>query len=345
MKKGTIIAIVAVGGLLFAGSLASAQYYSQYGYSYPTQGYSYQYPQYGQYGQASCGNPYPYLTIGSRGAQVIELQRFLAAQGYYQPVTGYYGTVTAQNVAAYQQRCGGYGYPTGPSYRVGTFRLGHSFALDEGEAATERNGTLTVRLDRIGEEYYWYTFRRSDDTVRVTLSYSCRPGTYCFYAPSQSYTLEEDDSVEFMGYEVEVTDIRADRATFIVRDEDDDDDDDDARITVTEPGPGDEFEQGDEMTIEWRVEEEPRNTSIILDLYDEDDDRVGTIAIVEADDDDFEWDIPEPGGFCTQQFPNELCGYDLEGDYYIKARLVEGNGFDSGRTLDEDDSAEFSIED
>jgi hypothetical protein len=360
MTKTKLAALAVVGVGLCAGSLVSAQYYNQYGYQYPSpQPYAYEYPQY----PSACPNLYTNLTLGSSGQQVIELQRFLATR-YYQQITGYYGRQTAGNVAQFQRAsgilatggvgpqtraailrsCGGYPgpYPT-PTPSNQTFRLDRAFTLDEGESAMEYRGSLTVRLDRVGEPYSWYS-SRDDDTVRVTLSFSCRPGTYCIYAPTQSYTLEEDDSVEFMGYEVEVTDIGSNRATFRVTD-DDRDDDDDARITVTDPAVGEDFEQGDEMRIAWTVQDEPRDASVILDLYTENDRLVGTIAIEDGETGDFEWDVPERGEFCTAQYPNGLCGRDLEGDYYIKARLVAGNGFTNGFEYDEDDSGVFTIED
>src|SRR6185369_7752400 len=40
-----------------------------------------------------------YYTLG----QVTQLQQFLGTQGYYQPVTGYFGSQTRANVAQYQR--------------------------------------------------------------------------------------------------------------------------------------------------------------------------------------------------------------------------------------------------
>lgn len=48
-------------------------------------------------------NLYRNLNDAATGGQVSALQRFLAAQGYYQPVTGYFGPLTFTNVAHFQQ--------------------------------------------------------------------------------------------------------------------------------------------------------------------------------------------------------------------------------------------------
>src|ERR1043166_2668041 len=38
--------------------------------------------------------------------QVSQLQQFLSARGYYQPITGYFGTLTRANVAQFQRQYG-----------------------------------------------------------------------------------------------------------------------------------------------------------------------------------------------------------------------------------------------
>ncbi len=385
MKTAKIIAVAVVGATLFVGSLASAQYYNQYGYQYPTyeqpyqtyDPYQYQYPAHGYgYGAAACPNLYTNLTVGSRGTQVSELQRFLAARyGDYRLTGGYYGPLTAQYVAQFQREqgvypatggvgpltraaiarvCGGYtpGYPTYPGYPTTpsskTFRLDRNFTLYPGESAQEYRGELTITLNSIdgGQGTWPYYYRSNPDEVRITLGESCAPGRYCaaLWYPQRSYTLEEGDRVTFMDYEVRLVELERDRATFRIE-EDEDNDDDDATINVTAPRAGQVAEQGDELEIEWTLADEPNQSAVILELYEDNDRRIGTIAIVDSDEDSYEWDVPERGDFCTQQYPNGLCGHDLEGDYYIKATLVEGNGFSGGRELDEDDSPEFEIED
>ena len=112
-----------------------------------------------------------------------------------------------------------------------------------------------------------------------------------------------------------------------------------------EPSGNETVEQGDELEIVWESKDEPNDSSVIIELYESNGDKVGTIAISEDSDDSFDWDVPEGGTYCTQQFPNGLCGHDLEGRYYIKASLVRGNGFSGGTILDSDTSATFEIED
>lgn len=364
LKTKLIAAVVALGAFAGAG-IASAQYYDYNAY--------YQYPQVTTYG-SQCPALYSNLTLGSRGSEVQSLQSYLMSRygdtrltgGYYGQLTVYYvqrlqqelgvypatGGVGPITRAAIQQSCGGSygypnpGYPTYPTYpSQTTFRLDRNFTLDVRETAQEYRGELTITLNRVGSTNYYYYSRNDDDSVNITLGLSCRSGTQCFYYPQQTFTLEEDDSIDFYDYEVELVDVRSDRATFRITDEDDrDNDDDDATINLTSPSAREVFEQGDDMDIEWDLTEEPNTTTVLLELYDEDDDRVGAIAIVDGDDGDFEWDIPERGDFCTQQYPNGLCGFDLDGEYYIKATLYEGNGT-NGDELDEDESPVFEIED
>lgn len=364
MTKTKLIGLVAVGVGLLVASLATAQTYNPYTYQFPT--YQYQAP---QYGSGACPAIYSNLLRGARGTQVNELQRFLLSRyndtrlagGYFGQLTHTYvqrfqrengisptGGVGPQTRAAIMRACGG--ITPGPMYRnptpsQATFRLDKSFTLRIGQSAQEYRGSLTVTLNQIDGGYSWpYYYSANPDSARVTLAFNCAPGTYCLYAPQQSFTIDEDDSVEFMGYEVELTNLDNDRATFKVND-DDRDDDDDATIDVTDPTTNEDFEQGDEMRIAWTVRDEPSNASVVLDLYTENDRFVGTIAIEDGESGSYEWDVPEGGEFCTLQYPNGLCGRDLDGDFYIKARLVAGNGFNAGLEYDSDKSGVFTIED
>jgi len=239
-------------------------------------------------------------------------------------------------------------YPYPGQYTDKTFRLDREFTLYPGQSAHEDRGELIVTFNQI--EGYWdnYWYSSNDDAVRVTLNVSCPQRVYCssIWYPGQSFVIEEDESVRYMGYEVTVTDIGSNRATFRVEDDDRNhsNDNDDASISVEEPDRGDEVEQGDTLRIQWTVEDRPSNSSVALELFTEGGRSVGTIAILEGRSGSYNWRVPTSGYYCTMQHPNGLCGMDLWGDYYIRARLLAGNGFDSSYEYDRDDSGVFTIE-
>lgn len=367
-QKAFVFGLFSFAGL-FAAAPALAQTYNP----------SYYYPQYtAPYGQNygySCPNLTHNLTLGSSdyytGGQVSQLQNFLRSRygdsrltgGYYGQLTAYYvsrfqqeqgvypvtGGVGPLTRAAIQRVCGGgytpyHPYPTPDPHRpTTTFRLNRDFTLEVNETGKLRNEELTIALTQIvftkyGYGYYDYA---KPTAARITVTEGCRAGTYCFYAPSQTFVLEDGEDVNFRDWNIELRDLDRDEATLLVTERDNNDD---AAIELTKPGSGVSVEQGDELDIAWDVTDEPGNASVVLDLYEEDDDRVGTIAIVDADSGDYEWDVPRPSTFCTLQYPNGLCGHDLEGEYYIKATLVGGSG-GYGDELDEDKSPVFEITD
>ncbi len=369
--KTIIFSVTAVVGLMVAFP-AMAQTFSQ----------SYYYP---QFTQPSYGSNCPVLsynlTLGTSdyntGGQVSRLQSFLRSRyndarltgGYYGQLTSYYvsrfqqeqgvypvtGGVGQLTRAAIQRVCGGYNpnptYPT-PNQSSTTFRLDRNFSLSVGQTGELRNEELTLRLDQVitSSQGYGYYYNQEPQAARITLIEGCRAGTYCIYAPSRTFTLEEDDTVTFEDYEVELVSLTSSKATFRVTEDDNDDDDDnndddDATIEVTRPSGNETVEQGDELEIAWKSEDEPNDSSVVVELYKSNGTKVGTIAISDDTDDSFDWDVPEGGTFCTQQFPNGLCGYDLEGRYYIKVSLVRGNGLSGGEVLDTDTSTSFEIED
>lgn len=373
--KAFCVGILALSGLFFAVP-ASAQTFSS-SYYYPQQ---YAQPQYSQsqYGQgygSSCPALSYNLTIGSSdyrtGGQVSALQNFLRSRygdarltgGYYgqlttyyvsrfqseqgvYPVTGGVGPLTRQAIA---RVCGGYAPNPNPnpSGNTTTFRLDKDFSLDVGETGELRSENLTITLAQIvtSQYGYGYYYNAQPQAVRITVTEGCKPGTYCIYAPSQTFTLEDGEDVDFRDWNIEVRDLDARGATFRVTENDDNgSNDDDASIEVTRPTSSDDVDQGDTLKISWNSSDAPRNSSVVLDLYEEGGHRVGTIAISGDEDGSYSWRVPERNSFCTQQFPNGLCGYDLDGDYYIKASLTEGSGFDGGDVLDTDISGTFGID-
>jgi peptidoglycan hydrolase-like protein with peptidoglycan-binding domain len=368
--KTLVFGLASAGGLLLAAP-AVAQTFNQ----------SYYYPQFtqSQYSQPSYGYGCPALsynlTLGSSdyytGGQVSQLQNFLRNR-YSDPrlTGGYYGSLTAYYVTRFQQEqgvypatggvgpltraaiqrvCGGsYPYPTPHPNPYPTpvptsiFRLERNFSLTEGQTGRLSNGQLEITLNDADSR---------DDEARITLGFACRQGTNCFYYPSRSVTLEEGEDVEFQDYNIELVSVNSSsKATFRVEDVDDRDDDgdndnDDATIEVTDPDSGDTYEQGDELTIVWESDNEPSEAEVKLELYTSGGTRVGLIAYSNDTDDNFDWNIPVPDTFCTQQYPNGLCGYDLEGRFYIKASLVDNRDENNERVLDSDNSGTFEIED
>jgi hypothetical protein len=248
---------------------------------------------------------------------------------------------------AIQRACGGYSpVPTPyPANNTSTFRLDKDFSLSVGETGELRNENLTITLTQIvANQYgYGYYYTPEPQAVRITVTEGCNPGQYCFYAPSQSYTLEDGDDVDFRDWNIEVRDLGTRDATFRVTDNGGNSNNGDATINVTRPTSNDDVQQGDTQKISWNSDNAPSNASVLLELYQSNNHLVGTIAVSGDEDGSYTWRVPERNTYCTQQFPNGLCGYDLDGDYYVKASLVRGNGFNGGEVLDTDTSGTFEI--
>lgn len=98
MQKFITSSLIALS--LFGAGIASAQtYYPSYGMTYGS-----------SYSASACITLTSDLSLGSRGAQVSALQRFLVSQNYpgggAWMITGYYGQATAQAVRNFQQSRG-----------------------------------------------------------------------------------------------------------------------------------------------------------------------------------------------------------------------------------------------
>lgn len=121
-------------------------------------------------------NLYVGLRDSYTGGQVSQLQQFLSTRGYYQPVTGYFGSITAVNVARFQSEQGV--YPTtggvGPLTRLAIQRV-----CDYGGGSGGYGGNLTIggisgpTQLAVGQSGTW-NVRVSDNTGY--LSYSVRWG-------------------------------------------------------------------------------------------------------------------------------------------------------------------------
>jgi len=97
MKK--FIAMFGVLGLMAFAVPVFAQYAPTYPYptTSPVISTTYACPQLSY-------NLYRGLSDYRTGGQVSQLQQFLAGQGYYQPVTGYFGSITYSNMVRFQQQ-------------------------------------------------------------------------------------------------------------------------------------------------------------------------------------------------------------------------------------------------
>jgi peptidoglycan hydrolase-like protein with peptidoglycan-binding domain len=117
-------------------------------------------------------------------------------------------------------------------------------------------------------------------------------------------------------------------------------------ITVTSPTGG-TYTRGNQLPISWSgASGGYSSVSTILDLYTSGGNKIGTIAIQSGASGTYTWSIPPfPNNrFCTMQYPNGLCGTNIaDGQYYIKATLVQGSGFDNGATISSSNSGTFTI--
>ena len=188
------------------------------------------------------------LYVGSHDyytqAQVSQLQQFLSSQGYYQPVTGYFGMTTRANVAQFQQQQGVYPVTggVGPLTRAaivrvcgggtiiptpGIFYLNTPFNLSAGQSAKQYQGQLDVTLNKINlaQSSWWYPASQS---ASITLGMSCPPGLYCaaLWYPTQTLDITAGQSTSFQGYTVTLNSLANGQATFTV-----------AQGSVPTPGP------------------------------------------------------------------------------------------------------------
>lgn len=120
-----------------------------------------------------------------------------------------------------------------------------------------------------------------------------------------------------------------------------------AGITITSPSAGQTYTRGGQMPITWSGSSDGyASASTVLDLYSVQSGKVGTVAIQTGASGSYTWNIPQYSAdlACTMQYPNGLCGTDLpNGQYYLKATLVQGTGFDNGAQIATANSGTFSI--
>ncbi len=343
MQKGISTAVFAILLGFSGASLAQAQYYTT-----PTQ------PMVPYY-SSSCPTLSYNLVRGSSDyrtqGQVSQLQQFLAARGYYQAVTGYFGPVTASNVARFQAEqgiypaTGGVGPITraaiartcGGGQQGSTFYLNTPFTLYVGQTAKLYQGQLDFTLSQINTSPYTSPYGSQwsypqPTSARITLGQSCPQGLYCatLWYPTQSFDLGVGQGVTWQGYTVILNSLSASTATFTVTYGGTTQT---TTVSVASPLQGQTVARGTQLPILWTVNNAPTNSSVVAELYTVQGSKVGTIAIQSnVGAGSFSWNVPVGGTVCTLQYPNGLCGQNLSGQYFVKVSVVSGSGFDSNPT-------------
>ncbi len=286
------------------------------------------------------------LYMGARdaamGGQVSQLQQFLNQRYGNQLVTGYFGVMTAANVSRLQQelgiaRVGG----VGPLTRAAIAKLCSTSGTPTPTAgslsAYPSSGTapLAVNFTATVPDTNQYIIDFGDGAnsgpigAGVVAHTYQNPGTYtanlsryisCLYATPVHCMIAV---MPIASATVTVAAPQTQTNT----------------LQVTSPAAGQIYTRGSQMNISWSglVREtfayEPHAS--IVDLYTAAGTKVGTIAITNDLKGSYDWHIP---GFpqtmmCTMQYPNALCGTNVQGQYYIQVTAVVGNGFGTNETV------------
>jgi hypothetical protein len=106
-------------------------------------------------------------------------------------------------------------------------------------------------------------------------------------------------------------------------------------LSIVSPVVGQSFNRGQDLNVIWSANSSiPSNANIVLDLYTEAGNNLGTFAISSNSTNSYTWHIPGfPQNYmCTMQYPNGLCGVSIPtGKYYIKA-TARADAFNAGAT-------------
>jgi len=350
----TFIASILSAALILQGFLtlpAAAQTVTGYGYAYPS-------PQPSSvYCPTFTYNLYRGLTDYYTQGQVSQLQQFLAGQGYYQTVTGYFGPMTASNVAQFQQRYAVYPVTggVGPLTRAAIYRLCNGNGGGTGTTGLSVNPTsgqapLTVNFTGQVTNSAQYIISFGDGATSGPVQSNCytmyypgyNNGAGCSLSVSHTYTtagtytatLSPYISCMYTNPRCEIATQMLGQATVYVSNGQTN-----GGLTVTSPTAGQTYARGTQMPIAWsgliHQTFAYEQDSSIVDLYTAVGSKVGTIAIQNGIAGSFTWSIPPfPNNLaCIQTYPNGLCGQNLQGQYYIKVTAVVGNGFDSNPTV------------
>lgn len=323
---GAVLALAAAVPVAFAFAQTSSVTASVSGSAMPTQ---------------SCPQISRNLYVGARDAytngQVTALQQFLNARYGNQLVTGYFGVMTSANVSRLQRELGVFPVMggVGPLTRAALIRLCNGGATS-GLSAFPTSGPapLAVSFTATTPDANQYIIDFGDGSnsgpfqgASASHTYTA-PGTYtatlsryiaCLYATPIHCMI----AVQNIGQATITVTTQTQNSGF----------------TVTSPTAGQVYTRGNDMTISWsgliHQTFAAEQDSSIIDLYTAAGVKVGTIAIANGISGTYNWHIP---GFpqtymCTMQYPNGLCGQNIQGLYYIQVTDVVGNGFDTNPTV------------
>lgn len=320
-----------------------------------TSSYMYLPPQPTSYCPQLSYNLYRGLSDYYAGGQVTQLQQFLASQGYYQPVTGYFGSLTWANVAQFQRQHSIYPVTggVGPLTRAAIARLcgGGGVSTQGSLNATPSSGQapLTVYFNASLVNTGSYVIEFGDGQTSGSLQATClssqsypsysgyvSPGYNCNVSTNHAYTSQGTYTATLTPYSaclysnprcmIAVQNL-AQTTVYVSGGQTQ------SGLTVTSPIAGQTYTRGSQMPISWSgltrqtFAYEPQAS--VIDLYTSAGGKVGTIAIQSGLSGSTTWSVPTPNTICTMQYPNGLCGQTLQGQYYIKVTAVVGTGFES----------------
>lgn len=320
------------------------------------------YPQPTSYCPQLSYNLYRGLSDYYTRGQVTELQQFLSNQGYYQPVTGYFGSLTGANVAQFQRQYAVYPVTggVGPLTRAAIARV-----CNGGTVTTQGSLNVTPSSGQAPLAAYFngsvtnsgsYIVDFGDGQTSGALQATClsnqpyatypgyvNPGYNCNVSATHTYTSQGTYTATLSPYiacmytnpRCMIATQNLGQATVYVSGGQTQ-----SGLTVTSPTVGQTYARGAQMPISWSglirqtFAYEPQAS--VVDLYTAAGTKIGTIAIQNGLSGSFTWSIPPfPNTMiCTMQYPNALCGSNIApGQYYIKVTAVVGSGFESNPSV------------
>lgn len=288
---------------------------------------------------------------GYQGGDISTIQQILAQYGYAQPVTGYYGQITEQNMIRLQERL----HVSATGFFGAQTRAALMLACGSGTGSGTGNnpppitntiisGPTSLAVNQSGT---WTVSTQLGSTVTAYVlwgdnSYSTNSSTGSSLTYAHSYTNTGTYTVRVFAVssagsiQTATTQIVISSSSTV------------GGITVTSPIQGQVVTTGSDLTIAWNYPVTPNSATMTLDLYRADGTKVGLIAVSNNTIGSYTWHVPPYPNtlFCTQQYPNGLCNYTLaEGQYYIRVSAVSGTGLEtSPNVIASNTSGTFTIQ-